>query len=82
MKKVVTIIFADDNLRNEQAQIVVNFSNVYFNAGDVTIERPGYDKAFLDFVLYCNDIRGGYNNGKTCINIPENKIVSISINEK
>lgn len=82
MKKVVTIIFADDNLRNEQSQIVVNFSNVYFNAGDVTIERPGYDKAFLDFVVYCNDILGGFNNGRTFISIPASKIVSISIIEK
>ena len=82
MKKEITIIFADDHLRNEQAQIVANFGNVSFNPEGVVIERPGYDKAFLDFILYCNDIRGGYNNGKTFVNIPESKIVSISINEK
>ena len=82
MKKVITIIFADDNLRNEQAQIVANFSNVYFNADSVAIERSGYDKAFLDFVLYCNDILGGYTNGRTFISIPATKIVSISIIEK
>ena len=82
MKKVIIIIFADDNLRNEQAQIVAHFGEVVFNPEGVVIERPGYDKAFLDFVLYCNDIRGGFNNGKTFINIPENKIISISIKEK
>ena len=82
MKKEITIIFSDDNLRNEQAQIVAYFGNVSFNPEGVVIERTGYDKAFLDFVLYCNDICGGFNNGKTFINIPENKIVSISINEK
>ena len=82
MNKEITVIFADDHLRNEQAKIVANFGNVSFNPGSVVIERPGYDKAFLDFVLYCNDICGGYNTGKTFINIPENKIISISINEK
>ena len=82
MKKEITIFFADDHLRNEQANIVANFGNVSFNPEGVVIERPGYDKAFLDFVLYCNDIRGGYNNGRTFIDIPENKIVSISITEK
>ena len=82
MKKEITISFVDDHLRNEQAQIVSSFGNVSFNPEGVVIERPGYDKVFLDFVLYCNDILGGYNNGRTFINIPENKIVSISINEK
>ena len=82
MKKEITIIFADDHLRNEQANIVANFGNVSFNPEGVVIERPGYDKAFLDFVLYCSDIRGGYNNGRTFVNIPESKIVSISIIEK
>ena len=82
MKKEITIIFADDHLRNGQTQIVANFGNVAFNPEGVVIERPGYDKAFLDFILYCNDIRGGYNNGRTFVNIPESKIVSISIIEK
>ena len=82
MKKEITIIFADDHLRNEQAKIVSSFGNVSFNPESVVIERHGYNKEFLDFVLYCNDICGGYNTGKTFINIPENKIVSISINEK
>ena len=82
MKKEITIFFADDHLRNEQAQIVAYFGDVTFNPESVVIERPGYDKEFLDFVLYCNDIRGGFYNGKTFINIPENKIIGISINEK
>ena len=82
MNKEITICFADDHLRNEQAKIVANFGNVSFNACSVVIERPGYDKAFLDFVLYCSGICGGYGNGKTFINIPENKIIGISINEK
>ena len=82
MNKEITICFADDHLRNEQAKIVASFGNVSFNPESVAIERPGYDKAFLDFVLYCSDIRGGYNNGRTFVNIPESKIVSISIIEK
>ena len=82
MKKEITIFFADDHLRNEQANIVANFGNVSFNPEGVVIERPGYDKEFLDFVLYCNDIHGGYNNGRTFIDIPENKIVSIRNKEK
>ena len=82
MKKEITISFADDNLKNEQAKIVSNFGEVVFNPEGVTIERSGYDKAFLDFVLYCNDNLGGYNNGRTFIKIPATKIVSISIIEK
>ena len=82
MNKEITICFADDHLRNEQAKIVASFGNVSFNACSVVIERPGYYKAFLDYVLYCSGICGGYGNGKTFINIPENKIVGISINEK
>ena len=82
MKKEITIIFADDHLRNGQTQIVASFGNVSFNPESVAIERPGYGEAFLDFVLYCNDSRGGYNNGRTFVNIPESKIVSISIIEK
>ena len=82
MKKEITIIFTDDQLRNGQTQIVASFGEVAFNPVSVVIERLGYDKAFLDYVLYCNDICGGYGNGKTFINIPENKIIGISINEK
>ena len=82
MKKEITIFFADDHLRNEQANIVANFGNVSFNPEGVVIERPGYDKEFLDYVLYCDDICGGFYNCKTFINIPENKMVNISIKEK
>ena len=82
MKKEITIFFADDNLTNEQSKIIANFGEVYFNPESVRIERPGYDKYFLDLALYCNDIIGGYHAGKTFINIPENKILSISIDEK
>lgn len=82
MKKEITIIFADDHLRIGKTLIVASFGNVSFNPKSVVIERPGYDKAFLNYVLYCSGICGGYGNGKTFINIPENKIVSISINEK
>ena len=82
MKKEITIFFADDHLRNSKAQIVANFGDVVFNPVGVTIERTGYDKEFLNYVLYCDDILGGYNNGRTFISIPATKIVSISINEK
>ena len=82
MKKEITIFFADDHLRNSKAQIVANFGDVVFNPVGVTIERTGYDKEFLDYVLYCDDILGGYNNGRTFISIPATKIVSISIIEK
>lgn len=82
MTKEITIVFADDNLLNKQAKIVANFGAVDFRPVSVVIERTGYNKEFLDFVLYCNDLRGGFNNGKTFIDIPDNKIVSISINDK
>lgn len=82
MNKEVTIFFADSQLKNDQAKITANFGEVFFNPGSVVIERHGYYKEFLNFVLYCNDIKGGYNNGKTFINIPENKITTISITEK
>lgn len=82
MKKEVTIVFSDDHLKNERTSITVNFCSVVFGSVSVTIERTGYDKEFLDFVLYCQDLRGGFNNGKTFINIPDNKIISISITEK
>lgn len=51
MTKEITIVFVDDNLKNEQAKIVANFGAVVFNSVSVTIERTGYDKEFLDFVL-------------------------------
>lgn len=82
MTKEITIVFADENLKNKQTRIAANFSAVVFESVSVTIEREGYDKEFLDFVLYCDDLRGGFNNGKTFINIPDTKIVSISINDK
>ena len=82
MTKEIIIVFVDDNLKNKQAKIVANFGLVVFKSVSVTIERTGYNTEFLDFVMYCDDLRGGFNNGKTFINIPVNKIVSISINDK
>ena len=82
MTKEITIVFADDNLKNKQVRIAANFGSVVFESVSVTIERDGYDKEFLDFVMYCDDLRGGFNNGKTFINIPDTKIVSIAINDK
>ncbi len=82
MTKEISFVFVDDNLKNGQAKIVATFGAVVFNSVSVTIERTGYDKELLDFVLYCNDLRGGFSNGKTFIDIPANKIVSISINDK
>lgn len=82
MTKEITIVFADDNLKSKQARITAPFGSVVFMTVSVTIERTGYDKDFLDFVLYCDDLRGGFNNGKTFINIPDTKIISIAINEK
>lgn len=82
MTKEITIVFADDYLRNKDARITAAFGSVVFNAVSVQIERTGYDKDFLNFVLYCDDILGGFTNGKTFINIPDTKIISISINEK
>lgn len=82
MTKEITIVFADDNLKNKQKKIVANFGAVVFESVSVIIEREGYDKEFLDCVLYCDDLRGGFTNGKTFINIPDSKIISIAINEK
>lgn len=82
MTKEITIVFADDNLKNKQARIIAPFGSVVFENVSVIIERTGYDKDFLDFTLYCEDIRGGFNNGKTFMNIPDTKIISIAINEK
>lgn len=82
MTKEIIIVFADDNLKNKQTRITAPFGSVVFGTVSVTIERTGYDKEFLDFTLYCDDIRGGYNNGKAFVNIPDTKIISIAINEK
>lgn len=82
MTKEITIVFADDNLKNKQTRITANFGSVIFENVSVTINRTGYDKDFLNFVLYCDDLRGGFNNGKTFINIPDAKIISIAINDK
>ena len=82
MTKEITIVFVDDNLKNKQTRIAAKFGSVVFGSVSVTIEREVYDKEFLDFVLYCDDLRGGFSNGKTFINIPDTKIVSISINDK
>lgn len=82
MTKEITIVFADDNLKNKQAKIVANFGLVVFESVSVTIERTGYDKEILNFVLYCDNLLGGFSNGKTFISIPDTKIVSISINDK
>lgn len=82
MTKEISIFFADDNLRNKEARITAAFGSVVFNAVSVQIECTGYDKDFLNFVLYCDDIHGEFTNGKTFIYIPDTKIISISINEK
>lgn len=82
MIKEITIVFVDDNLKNKQIRIAANFGAVVFESVSVTIEREGYDKDFLDFILNCDDLRGGFNNGKTFIKIPDTKIISIAINEK
>lgn len=82
MTKEITIVFADDNMKNKQTRITANLGSVIFENVSVTINRTGYDKDFLNFVLYCDDIRGGFNNGKTFINIPDAKIISIAINDK
>ncbi len=80
MTKEITIVFKNDNLKN--VQIIANSDLVVFESVSVTIERMGYDKDFLNFVTYCNALRGGFNNGKTFIKIPDTKIVSIAINDK
>lgn len=82
MTKEISIVFVDDNLKNKQAKIVANFGSVVFESVSVTIERTGFDKEILNFVLYCDDLLGGFSNGKTFISIPDTKIVSIVINEK
>lgn len=53
-----------------------------FNADNISVTRAGYDKDFLDFILYCDGIRGGFNNGNTFIYIPAAKLVSLSINNR
>lgn len=53
-----------------------------FNSDNVSVTRAGYDKDFLDFVLYCDGIRGGFYNGTTFIYIPIAKLISVSINNR
>lgn len=81
-EKEVFICFSDDNLKNKQMRIAAEYGSVMFNGDSVSVTRAGYDKDFLDFVLYCNGILGGFNNGKTYIYIPAAKLVSISINNR
>ena len=81
MKKVIFICFSDDNLKNKQTRICAEYGSVIFNSDNVSITRACYDKDFLDFVLYCDGITGGFFNGTTVIYIPVAKLVSVSINE-
>lgn len=46
MTKEITIVFADDNLRDKEARITAAFGSVVFNAVSVQIERTGYYKEF------------------------------------
>ena len=80
MEKEIFICFSDDNLKNKQTRICAEYGSVKFNHEDVSVTRAGYDKDFLDFVLYCDGITGGFFNGFTFIYIPVAKIVSVSIN--
>lgn len=79
MKKEITIVFADNNLRNQQTKITANFGSVIFSSESVLIERTGYDQEFLNFSLYCDDIEGAYNHIRTFIEIPVSKIVNIIV---
>lgn len=79
-EKEVFICFSDENFK--QMRIATEYGSVMFNGDSVSVTRAGYDKDFLDFVLYCDGIRGGFNNGKTYIYIPAAKLVSISINNR
>ena len=81
MKKVIFICFSDDNLKNKQTRICTEYGSVMFNSDNVSVTRAGYDKDFLDFVLYCDGISGGFSNGNTYVYIPVAKIISVSINE-
>ena len=80
MKKEIFICFSDDNLKNKQTRICAEYGSVMFNRDNVSVTRASYDKDFLDFVLYCDGITGGFFNGTTVIYIPVAKLVSVSIN--
>lgn len=82
MEKEVFICFSDDNLKNKQTRICAEYGSVMFNSDNVSVTRAGYDKDFLDFVLHCDGIRGGFNNGNTFIYIPVAKLISVSINNR
>lgn len=41
MTKEISIVFADDNLRNKEAKITAAFGSIVFNAVSVSIERTG-----------------------------------------
>lgn len=82
MEKEVFICFSDDNLKNKQTQICAEYGSVMFNSDNVSVTRAGYNKDFLDFVLYCDGIRGGFYNGTTFIHIPVAKLISVSINNR
>lgn len=79
MKKNITLVFSDDNLRNKETKITVAFGAVIFNSNYIVVERAGYNSDFLDFAMYCDDIKGYYNNNRTFIEIPVTKIVHISV---
>lgn len=82
MEKEVFICFSDDNLKNKQTRICAEYDSVMFNSDNVSVTRAGYNKDFLDFVLYCDGIRGGFNTGNTFIYIPVAKLISVSINNR
>lgn len=79
MTKELTIVFADDNLRNKEAKITTAFGSVILNSDSVLIERAGYSQEFLTFALCCDDIKGVYNNVRTFIEIPVSKIKNIIV---
>lgn len=78
-EKEVFICFSDDNLKNKQIRIAAEYGSVMFNDDNISVTRAGYDKDFLDFVLYCDGIRGGFNCGNTFIYIPVAKLILISV---
>ena len=62
MEKEIFICFKDDNLKNKQTRICAEYGSVMFNRDNVSVTRASYDKDFLDFVLYCDGITGGFFN--------------------
>lgn len=82
MEKEVFICFSDDNLKNKQTRICAEYGSVMFNSDNVRVTRAGYNKDFLDFVLYCDGIRGGFNIDNTFIYIPVAKLISVTINNR